>query len=55
MNEDCFTDDAVYHQLSGKWNKHRECHIGPDWLLIYLSTEAEVILERTGSHSDLFK
>ncbi len=26
------------HQLSGKWNKHRECHIGPDWLLIYRST-----------------
>ncbi len=43
------------HRLSGKWNKHRECHIEPDWLLIYRSTEREVILERTGSHSDLFK
>lgn len=32
---------------------HRECHIEPDWLLIYQKTEIEIILVRTGSHSSL--
>jgi len=43
------------HSLSGKWNNHRDCHIEPDWLLLYRITNDELILERTGSHSDLFK
>ena len=43
------------HTLSGNYNDHRECHIEPDWLLIYKITESSLILERTGSHSDLFK
>lgn len=43
------------HSLSGKWKNHRDCHIGPDWLLIYRITSDSLILERTGSHSDLFK
>ncbi|MBQ9383846.1 MAG: type II toxin-antitoxin system YafQ family toxin [Ruminiclostridium sp.] len=44
------------HELSGNWKGHRECHIQPDWLLIYRKTEKELILTlvRTGSHSDLF-
>lgn len=42
------------HNLSGRWNKHRECHIGPDWLLIYRTEGDDLILERTGSHSELF-
>jgi len=33
----------------------RECHIEPDWLLIYRLTEEELVLIRTGSHSDLFE
>ena len=33
----------------------RDCHLEPDWLLIYKSTEDTLILERTGSHSELFK
>lgn len=41
------------HQLSGRWNKHRECHIAPDWLLIYRIEGDDLILERTGSHSEL--
>ena len=42
------------HELVGNWNGHRECHIQPDWLLIY-KIEADIImLYRTGSHSDLF-
>ena len=43
------------HSLSGKWKNHRDCHIEPDWLLIYRITSDSLILERTGSHSDLFK
>ena len=44
------------HALSGRWANHRECHIAPDWLLIYQIHENILILEltRTGSHSDLF-
>lgn len=42
------------HSLSGKWGNHRDCHIEPDWVLIYRLSDDELILERTGSHSDLF-
>ena len=44
------------HALTGDWVGHRECHIQPDWLLIY-RMEGDVLvltLSRTGSHSDLF-
>ncbi|MBO7086055.1 MAG: type II toxin-antitoxin system YafQ family toxin [Bacilli bacterium] len=45
------------HELSGGWKGFRECHIQPDWLLIYKITNNNLILSlsRTGSHSDLFK
>ncbi len=43
------------HKLSGKYFGCRDCHIEPDWLLIYKIFKQELILERTGSHSDLFK
>jgi len=42
------------HQLGGNWVEHRDCHIEPDWLLIYKILGDELRLERTGSHSDLF-
>ena len=42
------------HALLGKYINARECHIEPDWLLIYRLTEKKLHLERTGSHSDLF-
>ena len=44
------------HSLSGDYNGCRECHITPDWLLIYEISEGELILylTRTGTHSDLF-
>lgn len=42
------------HQLGGNWAGHRDCHIEPDWLLIYKVLDDEVRLERTGTHSDLF-
>jgi mRNA interferase YafQ len=42
------------HRLTGEWKGVWECHIEPDWLLIYEVTTTEVMLIRTGSHSDLF-
>lgn len=43
------------HALTGNWVGHRECHIAPDWLLVYRICENTLILSliRTGSHSDL--
>ena len=45
------------HQLTGSYKECRECHITPDWLLIYEIDEDTLYLylTRTGSHSDLFK
>ncbi len=44
------------HSLKGSFKKDpRECHIKPDWLLIYRIEENELVFVRTGSHSDLFK
>ena len=49
-------DKNTDHALTGNWVGHRECHILPDWLLIY-RTDGDVLvltLARTGTHSDLF-
>jgi mRNA interferase YafQ len=43
------------HKLTGEWKGLWECHIEPDWLLIYEVTATEVVLIRTGSHADLFE
>lgn len=42
------------HALSGNYAGTRECHLQPDWLLIYRLLDTELILVRTGSHADLF-
>ena len=44
------------HELSGEWAGHRECHIQPDWLLVYRIDDDVLVLTlaRTGTHSDLF-
>ena len=44
------------HALSGDWIGHRECHIQPDWLLVYRIEDNVLILTlaRTGTHSDIF-
>lgn len=44
------------HSLSGNWVGHRECHILPNWLLIYRIEDNVLVLtlSRTGTHSDLF-
>ena len=43
------------HVLIGNFKDRRECHIEPDWLLIYRIEESAIIFERTGSHADLFR
>lgn len=49
--------DSKYrnHSLSGNYASKKECHITPDWLLIYQVTNDTLLLYRTGTHSDLFK
>ena len=44
------------HKLQGQYSGYRECHIAPDWLLIYRVKQEvlTLVLSRTGSHSDLF-
>lgn len=42
------------HWLRGNWKDFRECHIEPDWLLIYTVTDAELRPARLGTHSELF-
>ncbi len=44
------------HELKGSYKSFRECHINPDWLLMYKieKDELELFLFRTGSHADLF-
>ena len=42
------------HMLTGVWRNCRECHIKPDWLLIYQKIVSQLVLLRTGSHSELF-
>ena len=44
------------HELNGDWAGHRECHIQPDWLLVY-RIDGDILvltLARTGTHADLF-
>lgn len=50
--DECYQD----HALVGNYAGFRECHISPDWLLIYAKDKKQLILtaSRTGTHSDLF-
>jgi mRNA interferase YafQ len=43
------------HVLIGNFKERRECHVEPDWLLIYRIEESAIIFERTGIHTDLFR
>ena len=43
------------HNLSGKFRRHRDCHIESDWILIYRIDRNTLFLERMGTHTDLFK
>ena len=55
-NQEPLPPENRAHQLSGNWTNFRECHILPDWLLVY-KIEHDVLvltLARTGTHSDIF-
>lgn len=43
------------HKLIGKYKGYWECHIEPDWLLVYYLDDEVLRLERTGTHNDIFK
>lgn len=43
------------HALGNNWAGSRDCHLEPDWILIYRVSLEGLFLERTGSHSDLFR
>jgi mRNA interferase YafQ len=43
------------HPLAGDWGGYRDCHIEPDWLLLYKIDGNDLILARTGTHADLFR
>ncbi|MCU7833994.1 MAG: type II toxin-antitoxin system YafQ family toxin [gamma proteobacterium symbiont of Taylorina sp.] len=44
--------EYIPHNLSGNWKRYRECHIEPDWLLIYsVESDELAIFYRTGTHS----
>ncbi|WP_028389275.1 type II toxin-antitoxin system YafQ family toxin [Legionella fairfieldensis] len=55
LNEETIPLKNRDHSLTGNYVNRRECHIEPDWLLIYKLEDEEVIFERTGTHSDLFR
>ncbi len=54
-NQEKLPESMHDHALKGNYGDHRECHIEPDWLLIYVVNEGELVLTatRTGSHSEL--
>lgn len=56
VNGNSLEDKYRDHALTGDYKGFRECHIEPDWLLIYQIKDEELVLvlSRTGSHSDLF-
>jgi mRNA interferase YafQ len=43
------------HPLVGRWRPSRDCHVEPDWILVYTADDRSVRLERTGTHADLFR
>ncbi len=55
LNEKPLSEIHQDHPLRGKFTGSRDCHIEPDWILIYVIRENELVLYRTGTHADLFK
>ena len=55
INEEPLAERYLDHPLKGNYRGRRECHLEPDWLLIYKLHGDEIIFERTGRHSDLFE
>lgn len=54
INEEVLDVKYKDHPLKGEYSDFRECHIEPDWLLLYKIENNYIIFTRTGSHSELF-
>ena len=54
VTEELLDDHYRDHALIGNWKGFQECHIQPDWLLVYRIENEELQLARTGSHAELF-
>ncbi len=54
LNEETLPASVRQHKLTGEWVGVWECHIEPDWLLIYEIKTEGIVLHRTGTHADLF-
>ncbi|MCI6085179.1 type II toxin-antitoxin system YafQ family toxin [Selenomonas sp.] len=56
LKEEPLPERCRDHALTGNYDGFRECHIQPDWLLVYAVKREELVLttSRTGTHSDLF-
>lgn len=55
IDEEVLAERYRDHPLRCNFKDRRECHLEPDWLLIYKLAGEEIIFERTGRHSDLFE
>ncbi len=55
INQNPLDKKFLDHPLKGEYTDCRECHIEPDWLLIYLMDKKSITFIRTGSHSDLLE
>lgn len=55
VNEEGLEVHYKDHPLQGEYAGARDCHLSPDWILIYAIVGDELRLIRTGTHSDLFK
>ena len=55
VNEQPLDPKLKDHPLTGNYKGFRDCHIEPDWVMIYRIKEGKLYLERTGTHSDLFR
>lgn len=54
VQEESLPPELKDHPLKGEWAGSRDCHLEPDWVLIYTLEKPRILFERTGSHSDLF-
>ena len=54
IEEKALPDKFRNHKLKGNFVGYWECHVEPDWLLVYKKTQTEIIFVSTGTHSDLF-
>jgi len=54
MAQQTLPDARRDHVLKGQYRGFHECHVAPDWLLIYYVADERLVAARTGTHSDLF-